>query len=299
VRGFIAGLTVVAIACAPTLTSTDSLVTAPRVLAVRAEPAEAKPGATVTFDALIAAPRGAVAGTPAWSFCVAPKPLTDDNTVSNVCVGPSALRRVGNGVTVTASTPSNGCSLFGPDIPPGGLRPRDPDDTGGFYQPLRVDLGASAPAFALMRISCDLPNASARVAAAFAQAYAPNRNPQLLPLTASIAGSAVALDAIPIGSRVDLRAGWSASSAETYAYYDASSDAVGTKRESLTLAWYSTAGSLDKEATGRAEDDLATSSDNTWTAPSSAGVSQLWVVLRDSRGGVDFASYQLSAVRRP
>jgi hypothetical protein len=145
-----------------------------------------------------------------------------------------------------------------------------------------------------VRISCDLASASAEAATAFAQAYVPNRNPQLLPIVASIARLAVALDAIPVGSRVDLRASWPASSAETYAYYDSSSDTVSTKRESLTLAWYSSSGVFDREATGRSEDDATTFSDNTWTAPMSPGVAEVWVVARDNRGGVDFAAYRAS-----
>jgi hypothetical protein len=283
----------VAVGCAPTLTSTDSLLSVPRILAVRAEPAEAKPGTTVTFEALVATPPGASAGSPSWSFCVAPKPLTEDNIVSNACLGAQTLRAAGSGATLAAPTPSNGCSLFGPDVMAPGLRPRDPDPTGGYYQPLRLDLGTSEPTFSLVRISCDLSNASAAAATAFAQAYVANRNPQLLPLAASIGGIAVVFDAIPAGARVDLRASWPASSAETYAYYDSASDTVGSKREGLSLAWYSSSGVLDREATGRSEDDATTFSDNAWMAPASAGMAELWIVLRDSRGGVDFASYQV------
>src|SRR5262249_40377508 len=104
----------VAVGCVPALTSTDSLVSVPRILAVRAEPAEAKPGTTVMFEALVAAPPGASAGSPSWSFCVAPKPLTEDNIVSDACLGSHALRAAGSGATLAAPTPSNGCSLFGP-----------------------------------------------------------------------------------------------------------------------------------------------------------------------------------------
>ncbi len=285
-------------ACTPSLSSTDSLVTQPRVLVVRADPAEAKPGATISFSTLVAAPPGTSPGAPAWSFCVAPRPLTSDNVVSDACLDPAANRAIGEGTSISAATPPNGCSLFGPDAPPGGLRPRDPDATGGYYQPLRLDLGASAPVFTLVRISCDLANASASAATAFAHAYVANQNPHLLPLQASAGGSPAALDALPVGARVTLTASWPAASAETFAVYDAASDTVGTQRESLTVAWYTSAGALDREATGRAEDDPATSSDNAWTAPGTVGTSELWVVLRDNRGGVDFASYRLTTVAR-
>jgi hypothetical protein len=282
--------------CAPDLPSADSLITAPRILAVRADPAEGKPGATVAFSALVAAPPGASAGAPSWSFCEAPAPLTEDNIVADACVWAPGSGAAGTGTNVVAQTPDSGCSLFGPDAPPGGLRPRDPDSTGGYYQPLRVALAAAEPAFTLVRISCDLANASSSAAAAFAQAYLPNRNPQLGPLEAATGGSTVALDAVPAGARVTFTASWDAASAEAYAYYDAASDAVVTRRESMTVAWYASAGALDREATGRAEDDPATTSDDGWAAPAVAGSSRLWIVLRDSRGGVDFATYDIVTV---
>jgi hypothetical protein len=35
---------------------------------------------------------------------------------------------------------------------------------------------------------------------------------------------------------------------------------------------------------------------NAWTAPEESGTVYLWVVLRDSRGGLDFAGYELNVV---
>ena len=280
-------------ACAPNLGSDDSRVTAPRILAVRAEPAESKPGSSVTFTALVAGPQGPVQAPPiAWSFCETPKSLNEDNVVSSACLDSKSLLAVGSGAVVTATTPNNGCSLFGPDAPPGAVRPRDPDETGGYYQPVRADLPGWDPTFALSRIACDLPNASAASATAFAKAYVPNENPTILPLAASAAGAPVSLDAAKPGIRVDLVARWPPESAETYAYYDPASDTVGSKREALSIAWYASGGVLDRESTGRAEDDRATSSNNAWTTPTKAGVVYLWIVLRDSRGGVDFATYE-------
>jgi hypothetical protein len=118
-----------------------------------------------------------------------------------------------------------------------------------------------------------------------------------LPLQASIAGASISLDAVPVGARVALKASWPTTSAETFAFYDSASNTVSTKRESLTLAWYTSTGALDREATGRAEDDTATFSENAWTAPHAAASSELWIVLRDSRGGVDFASYRPTTVQ--
>jgi hypothetical protein len=284
--------------CVPDLGPGDSLLTSTRILAVRAEPAEAPPGTKVTFEAFVAGPSGVVATAPiVWDFCAAPRPLTDDNVVSSACLGPSALVSAGTGPTTVATTPPNGCSLFGPDPPSGGFRPADPDATGGYYQPLRLDLAGAQSAFALARIHCDLANAGAAAAATFAAAYKANQNPALRGITGAIGGVAVALNAIPAGARVDLTAAWSAADAETFAYFDPSSQSVSREREAMQVAWYATLGAFATESTGRAATDATTSSDDVWTAPSTAGIARVFVVLRDSRGGVDFASVELTVVR--
>jgi hypothetical protein len=282
-----------AAACVPTLPNNDSLVRSTRILAVRADPAEAAPGARVVFTALVASPDGTASAAPVtWSFCMAPKPLTEDNIVSKACLDEASLVGAGQGASVAAVTPGNGCSLFGPDTASsGGFRPRDPDSTGGFYQPLRADIPGADTAFELARIHCDLPDADATAATEFAADYLLNQNPTLQALTATLDGAPVSLQAIPHGARLDLEVSWPDVSAETFAYFDVASQAVYGQRESMQVAWYVSSGELDTESTGRAADDAATTSDNGWTAADAAGPVHMWIVLRDSRGGVDFASY--------
>jgi len=290
-----AGLAACALSCVPNLSNDDSLIDSTRVLAVRADPAEAKPGATVTFTALVAGSTGTVPSAPvAWDFCTAPKPLTDDNIVSDACLDSSSLVGAGTGESTVATTPTNGCSLFGPDTPPGGFRPVDPDETGGYYQPLRAELPGTDATFELARIQCDLANAPSAAVIQFTASYHANLNPTLSPLTATIGGTTAQLASVHAGARVILTASWPATSAETYAYFDPSSQTVITRRESMQVAWYSTAGSLDTESTGRAEDDPATQTTDGWSAPAAAGTAHLWIVLRDSRGGVAFASYDVA-----
>ncbi len=301
-----------AVRCIPTLGPGDSLVTSPRILAVRAVPAEAVPGTKVTFTALVAAPGGTedAGATVVWSFCNAPKPITEDNVVSNACVGDgpgvgdaAALTGVGAGLSVTARTPPKGCSVFGPDVGSMGLRPRDPDTTGGYYQPLLASLtgaggaGGAGDAIELARIHCDLANASGATVTQFAKLYHDNQNPTLLPLTATLGGAAVNLSAVAASAHVTLQASWPAASVETFAYYDAATQTLGTQREAMQVAWYGSGGTLDTESTGRAGDDPATTSDDGWTAPAQAGTVHLWVVLRDSRGGVDYVSQDVSVTQ--
>jgi hypothetical protein len=284
--------------CIPNLGPGDSLVTSPRLLAVRAEPAEANPGTSVTFTSFVVDPSGAVsAPRVVWDFCTAPLPLTEDNIVSNACLGSSSTVAAGFGGTTTTTTPAKGCELFGPDVIQGDFRPPDPDATGGYYQPLRAELlSAEATTFTLARIHCDLANASASAVKAFAAAYKLNQNPTLLPLTATVGGAAVSLAAIPAGATLLVTASWPGSSAETFAYYDPVAATVTTQRESMQVAWYSTAGTFETEATGRASTDPATTTTDTWTAPATAGTSHVFVVLRDSRGGVDFADTEFTVV---
>jgi hypothetical protein len=188
--------------CRPNLGPEDSLVTSTRILAVKADPPEAKPGTQVTYKALVASPRGTEThAVIVWRWCVAPKPLAENNVVSSACFAESSLIRAGAGLSITAATPSNACALFGPDTPPGGFRPRDPDPTGGYYQPLRGDLVDAAPVFELARILCDLAVAPADLASEYAKEYVPNANPHLLPLAVTIDGAVASLNAIPPGAR--------------------------------------------------------------------------------------------------
>jgi hypothetical protein len=293
-RVFALALAVASTTCVPSLGPGDALITSPRILAVRADPAEAPPGTAVAFTALVASPGGTVTNAAiAWSFCTAPAPLTADNAVSNACFAASSLAPAGHGASVMATTPNDGCSIFGPDTTSTTSRPRDPDATGGYYQPLRLQLAGTDDAFELARIRCDLANADATAARAFAAEYTSNQNPALLPLSATLGGAPVALSAVPPGSRVTLQVSWPATAAETFAYYDPSSQAVTMQRESMQVAWYATGGVLDTEATGRRSNDMATTSDNGWLAPEAPGTVFVWIVLRDSRGGVTFATYDV------
>ena len=113
------------------------------------------------------------------------------------------------------------------------------------------------------------------------------------PLSASSAGQPIALGAIPAGARVELTASWPAEDVEGYTYYDRAQQVLTRRREAMRVSWYTNAGQFHTQSSGRAEEDLALTAQNRWTAPESSGTFALWVVLRDSRGGTDFAVYTL------
>ncbi len=285
-------------ACRPELGDRESLVTRTRVLAVRGEPPEAKPGEIVSWTLLVASPSGPLP-TPvaSWAFCSTPKLLTENGAASAACLH-DAVRPLAEGPpAIEAAIPVDTCALFGPQVTSADLRPRDPDVTGGFYQPVRVtvfDHDEPEVAFGLERIGCALANAAADVTTDFAARYVPNANPELGPLEATLDGAPLSLDAIPAGATIRLRASWPAAAAERYVVYDLASRALAEHRETMRVSWFATAGSFESDRTGRSEDELETSTDNTWTAPSEARTVHLFVVLRDARGGVAFATHTLT-----
>ncbi|HEX4422970.1 MAG TPA: hypothetical protein VH165_33870 [Kofleriaceae bacterium] len=274
-----AGLT----GCDAALDQRLAIIDQPRVLAVIAEPAEVKPGGTVSYRAVIASPDGPpndppddpADDAPSWAFCTAPKPPTEDNSVSAACLVAKNLMPLGTAPTVSAALPSNGCLQFGPETPPGNFRPRDADSTGGYYQPVRVDAG-DLLAFGLTRITCHLATAPAIVAHDYDLQYAANRNPTLDPPV--VPGAAADTD-------VTLTASWPAEAAESYLFYDPLSQTLVTRREAMRLSWFATGGTLAVDASAVDEDDPATAVSTTWHTPA-AGPATVWFVLRDSRGGI-------------
>lgn len=269
-------LVVALAACDDGLDQRLAIIDQPRVLAVIAEPAEAHPGEAVTYRAVIAAPDGPVDAAPRWSYCTAPKPPTEDNAVSAACLDPASLVALGDAPTVTATLPRNGCLQFGPETPPGNFRPRDADATGGYYQPIRVDADGLL-AFGLSRITCHLPTAPGDVAHAYDTTYAANTNPTLDPLT---------VPALPADRDVTLTASWPASAVETYLYYDPDAQTLIPRREAMRLSWFATSGTLAVDASAVPESSSTLTVSTTWHTPPSAGPAQLWLVLRDSRGGL-------------
>lgn len=279
--------------CRPDFAERESRVDRTQVLAVRLDPPEAKPGDLVTASLLVASPEGTAQASASWAFCATPRLLTENGAVSAACLANGVLP-VGDALgPITAPLPAKACFDFGPEIQSAEQRPRDPDVTGGYFAPLRarVSLAGAAvvTAFGFPRIECNLVNASSDAAALFAMTYVPNQNPSLAPLEARLAGGeSISLDAVPRGAAILLRASWSAEDAESYAFFDVGQQRMVTRRESMRVSWFATAGDFDKDRTGRTETEQETTTDNTWTAPDEASVTHIWLVLRDARGGIAF-----------
>jgi hypothetical protein len=232
VRGPISSLVALALlgaGCTPGFDERPSQVAGLRLLAVRADPAEARPGQKVTYSALLvdgSGERGDAAID--WAYCSEPKPQADLNDVATACFVLQAdyLTPLGTGVQVAGALPTNACRQFGPDVPdakpgepPG--RPADPDPSGGYYQPVRLILpnnGEYVLAAGEARLTCGLPGATSEIFQAFKQGYRPNQNPEIAGVTvvgtsevplAPDDGMTPSLTVAP-GKEVRLRAAWPA-----------------------------------------------------------------------------------------
>ena len=306
------GLTAAAVGCKPDLGSPPSLVIGPRFLAVRGVPPEAAENGMVTYDALVVDTNGTVASASfGWAQCLVPDPPANGNDVSSGCLSiPDDT--TAPSPTFTAALPANACTLFGPETPPPmkgqpPTRPADPDTTGGFYQPVRATWQSDAGpeiAFALERITCPLANAPTDIAGQFASTYTANNNSTLADVVFDPAGAATSLyvagqtslsqaATISAGSPVTLQADFSADSAETFPVWNVVTLTLDMQRESLRLSWFATGGSFEHDVTGRGQTDTETFTQNVWTAPPTSGPVYFWMVLRDDRGGIDFAATEI------
>jgi hypothetical protein len=176
--------------CRPAFSELSSNVASMRVLAVRSEPAQAAPGDSVKYSALVVDPSGTLSDARIdWAYCTASKPIAEGNDVSSACLAARGAQLVELGVGASASgrVPQDGCQQFGPDVPesqpgqPAG-RPADPDPTGGYYQPLRLLLDAQGTTFTAIgdtRLTCGLPGAIGNAVTSFQKLSRPNENPTL------------------------------------------------------------------------------------------------------------------------
>ncbi|HVV82033.1 MAG TPA: hypothetical protein VHE35_03095 [Kofleriaceae bacterium] len=291
-------------ACEPDLGNPGSLVGEARVLAIRSEPAEVKPGQDVMLSALVVDPTGTLMPDIGWGFCGEPAPLSSNNVASDACVF-TAISLPARGVAITATIPVDTCSNFGPTPPapePGEpqRRPHDADVTGGYYQPIRALVNLSAnvtvPSIGLTRTTCDLANAPIDVVVDFRARYHANVNPRIVSVIAQRPGEAEAVSLpaeLPAHTDIALRVRWSDDSAETYPVFDPQSRALVDHREAIRVSWFVTGGELESERTGRTEDETESYADDVWTTPD-AGPAHLWLVVRDSRGGMDFRGFDLT-----
>jgi hypothetical protein len=329
-------LVALAAACVPDVDVDTAIVDAPRILAVRSIPAEVRPGDPVRFEALVAGPVDAPLPTPAWTACLARKPLAETGPVASGCLeGSGELTPVvGEGSGVDLVVPGDACRRFGseppvtlPDQPPG--RPVPANGSGGFELPVVVRLEDDT-SVASARLTCGAYGATRDQVSELAGRSRPN----LAPIIESVSARGAALLDEPLvveaGETIELSLAWpgcptedrcgdlvcgpdettddcasdcttpaGCGGAERYVTFDPRTNDLVTRRESLSVAWFATDGSFDQPRLGRAEADTATAVTTAWTAPSVTGPVRAWAVLRDARGGTSWRALAFEVVAPP
>lgn len=299
--------------CAPDLTVHASRIATPRVVAVRAEPAEARPGETVMLAATVATPRG-MTGEAAidWRACLIPRSPAESATVSARCLmddDAGSVNELAVGqrtTTVMATVPADACTRVGPQTPAQGqggerVRAPDPDITGGWQLPIRLGLSvgeARETLFARFRVRCQPPDVPGTTAVGYALRYRNNVNPALAGVFAVVNGAtrelprgATTETAVGTGRAVPLLALWGAEAAERYVAVDPTTRALVDRTEALELTWFTDGGELARDRT--APDGSGTASANVLRLDEGVTSARVWVALRDERGGVDVATLRV------
>jgi hypothetical protein len=260
------------------------------VLAVVAEPPEVYPGETARLQAVVAWPLdstdASTSGVDVWSYCTEPRVPGTHGTAPGSCLTDSVVLLAGASLDVEALLPTNACRNFGPDPPTDDFRPQDPDVTGGYYQPVRLDAFGQFW-FHFQRLRCPLANTPTTIAKQFIDTYTPNKNPT--PSQVEVNGSVYPfkgpfhVQSFADEASLSVTITWSSDPGETYPHFDPESRELESVREDVQVTWFTNAGELSYEAPNfsskRSRQALAT-----W-APTGDGDANLWTVIRDSRGG--------------
>lgn len=213
--------------CVPDFDDNTSAVGPQRVLAIRAEPAEPRPGAVVRMSALVASDVDEDSTDElSWSLCTRRRAPTEAGPVAQECVidfgtESEALTTLGDGANVELTLPSDTCRRFGPLPPPvegeAGVsgQPAAPDQTGGYYQPVLVgwtEEDADQPALGAVRLLCGGANVPQEELIKFNSGYRPNENPVIERVVATVDdAAAVELDLeddIPAGTALEFTIEW-------------------------------------------------------------------------------------------
>ena len=233
-----------------------------RVLGIRAEPPEAAPGDMVVLDALIADPHASRREVRvAWAIC------TPGEGGVGTCGDPARVTPLGTSMQATWTV--------APDL----LDDADDPETG---RDVYVVFGVETDP---LDDEVEAPHDVAFKRIRVSTSASPNANPRIerFEVEGRLAGSG-AIDVVPDSSlSLDVRA--LPEARETYVRSDG-----GEQREDARYSWWMTGESVESSVTYG--DDRGVSA-NRWRIPADAARSPhatIWVVLRDGRGGTDWAS---------
>lgn len=274
------------LACTTTELSQSWQIDRLRVLAVAAEPAEPRPGDTVTFRSLVVSPDAPVAAT-VWFACLGAEGdfgcAVDASLLEGLdpaALGPEDLEALSAAGFIGAE----------PFLPPVWRVPEDalaslPEDER--LEGLTALVNVTAIPDIPEPTEDDLELAFKRVPVS--EAVTPNRNPVVAQITVDgqpvPEGTVVSIDQ---GQPYEIAVHLTEDSVESYRYVT-SDGAEEERTEEPYFTWYTREGSFDRTF------DLWPYTETTYYAPDSPTDDEggIWVVVRDRRGGMAWASLTL------
>jgi hypothetical protein len=277
--------------CGPSF-SPEYAVIGLRLLAVRADPPEIGPGEKTHLSSLTFDPMGRPIDV-SWKLCtLAPSPA-ESTPVNSACI--TDQTDLGNYLEDLGS--GDAIDFIAPRVDPRTLG--IPDVSAGLYLPIRVRVTAGSDTdtgvFGLRYAYAPLPR---------------NHNPSVTDLldvateADADGGGEVAAPLAPLRpvqkkDKVTLRTSLSMDSAETYPRISGAPPMLTMATERLTQQWLTTGGMVsggllpeDAPYLQFTVDDPAKGRPGAPLPPSGSPI-DFWVVLRDGRGGVDWAHRQL------
>jgi hypothetical protein len=264
-----------------------------RVLAVRAEPPELRPGETAVLDALVVDPSGAQVNT-FWvacdpdptklggSACVQEGEFRQDVESGGIPTEAEGARVLGLGPSVPYGAPAETFAALGPE-----------DLTRRRGLAAAVVLVAFTGAFANVDEAIEkvrkneTPNVIVLKRIKVVETDAPNRNPEIAEVRAG--GAPLAAGAtlgIAPRAKAVLLAEPAAAAAEAYTFIGPEGE-TEERTERLTVSWFTTAGEMGAVSDGSYR--VLAGEEMEWIAPEEPGPAKLWTVVRDGRGGVAWA----------
>lgn len=276
-----------------------------RVLGLRAEPPQLQPEQAATVDALVTG----AAATYQWSWCPVPGApgqcaITEDELralAAEAGFDPEALPAYDLGSEPTAvfahtidpELLAGVCAaIAGAELPEGAPRP---ECAGSFDVELRLEVSDGAETIVGVRSLGLIYDEAVEVA---------NANPQLGGAEIVLVGGDVRM---PMGNGEVPTVARSAvytvevavSEAEAELYEESQDGEPVTRRETLTISWFFEAGEMKKMRSSFLEGTttLENLRQNEWTAPEAEEAvdrNRFYFVLRDDRGGLDFAAGEVA-----
>jgi hypothetical protein len=279
-----------------------SFVEGVRILGIHADPPEVASGEQAMLVPLVVDPGVDLdAGVPdityEWALC-------NKRPAIGIDVDPDCFDADGGDLLTPLPTLAGGATMV--TMPPRTLADFNlPDTTGGFYVPVRLRISAGdthITAFERLRWKAGFvpPNQNP---GAMGIAYVPTGTDGQLPdlgqtVDPQPLDENTPMD-LPLGGKLRLRGSDTPGSSESYMTFvgdltNPSNVTITTVTETVQFFWYASAGKLDPDVTGEARPDaILDTTQYTDTLAARAGLVDLWLVVRDERGGVDFLHRQI------